>query len=108
MENTVKANQISHEVSLLVDVMNENNSLQKHTPYRGYEITETRRKYYLLNSILTNGQRSAFFMIDRETLMVRKSDGYGKAGRMAGTVAGITEEYIKASASNPGAWSLRW
>lgn len=99
---------ISHEVQLLVDAMNENNAHQKSTPYRGYEITETRRKYHLLNSILTNGQRSAVFMIDRKTLFVRKADGYGKAGRLVGTVANITDQYISATATHPGCYSLRY
>ncbi len=100
---------ISPEVALLVDAMNENNALDKHSPYLGYEITETRRKYHLLNAILSNGQRSAVFMIDRQSLHVRKADGYGKAGRLAGTVAGITEKYIGLTATNPqGSWRLAW
>lgn len=87
------------EVTALVTAMNENNAAAKSSPYLGFEITETRRKYHLLNSILSNQQRSAVFMIDKVSLVVFKADGYGKAGRRVGTVASITNEYIAGTAS---------
>jgi len=90
-------------VSELVQVMNENNA-QHHTPYRGYEITESRKKYHLLNSILSNGQRSAVFMIDKNTLEVFKADGYGKRGRRVGTVQSIINEYKGATRGQQGPW----
>lgn len=76
----------------LLAAMNANNA--KHsTPYVGYEVTEARRKYFLLNSVLTNGQRSGVFLIDRNTLTVYASKAYGKAGRIVGSSESLTMHY---------------
>jgi hypothetical protein len=55
-------------------------------PYAGYEVTETRRKYHLLNHVLGNDQRGGLYLIDRNTLEVYQSKGYGQAGRYLGTL----------------------
>lgn len=79
-------------IALLV-AMNANNATAKHTPYVGYEVTEARRKYFMLNSVLTNGQRSGVFLIDRNTLTVYASKAYGKAGRIMGSTESLTMHY---------------
>jgi hypothetical protein len=79
-------------VTSLLAAMNANNA--KHsTPYVGYEVTEARRKYFLLNSVLTNGQRSGVFLIDRKTLLVYASKAYGKAGRLLAHTEGLALHY---------------
>ena len=98
----LKTSYPSPEIGALVQAMNLNNSLQRHTPYMGVEITESRTKYHLLNHVLTNGQRSGLFLIDKTTGDVYKSPAYGKAGRKIGTVASLTEEYRKANQSIMG------
>jgi hypothetical protein len=90
---------INPEITALLAAMNENNSHANFTSYSGFEITETRRKYHLLNSILSNGQRSGLFLIDKNTLVVYKSVAYGKAGRQVGTVASLTAQYVAGNAS---------
>jgi hypothetical protein len=91
------------EVDTLVRVMNENIGQQSWTPYAGVEITETRKKYHLLNHVLTNGQRSGVFAIDKNTHDVYKIRAYGQAGNKVGTVASLIEEYTRANASRkPG------
>lgn len=81
------------EVTRLVEAMNALNQRLPYTPYKGYEITETRKKYHLLNSILSNEQRSGVMLIDRQTHFIYKSVGYGKAGRFIGTVESLTKHY---------------
>ena len=87
------------ELHMLVDAMNVNNSVLSYTPYVGFEITESRRKYHLLNHVLSNGQRSGLFLIDKETLEIRKSLAYGKAGNRVGTVASFLKSYQDANSS---------
>ncbi len=84
------------KIATLVQVMNEHNSKLKFTPYLGVEITESRRKYHLLNNVLSNGQRSGLYLIDKVTHDVYKSKGYGVAGKCVGTVESVTEFYRKA------------
>jgi len=90
---------MSNEITTLVEAMNANNALRQDTPYAGYEITETRRKYHLLNSVLTNGQRSGLFLIDVNTNEVYKSVAYGKVGKKVGTVASLLTVYQTATTS---------
>jgi hypothetical protein len=77
----------------LLAAMNANNATVNHTPYVGYEVTEARRKYFMLNSVLTNGQRSGVFLIDRNSLTVFASKAYGKAGRVVSSVEALTTHY---------------
>jgi hypothetical protein len=100
----VNENEIPSEVILLVAAMNLNNAYANGassygTAYAGYEITEVRTKYFLLNSVLTNGQRSGVFLIDRKTLDVFHSRAYGKAGRKIDAIHGIIADYNRATAS---------
>jgi hypothetical protein len=98
-------NQIHPDILALVEAMNQNNSQQSFTAYKGVEITETRRKYHLLNHVLTNEQRSGLFLIHIDTLDVHKSLGYGKAGHKIGTVASLLADYT--STNNMNAMLLR-
>jgi CRISPR/Cas system CSM-associated protein Csm5 (group 7 of RAMP superfamily) len=83
----------------LIAEMNHNNAIRQYTPYSGFEITETRRKYHLLNKILSNQQRSAMYMIEIATNKVFKANGYGRADRRSvGTVQSLTKEYQTANA----------
>lgn len=94
---------INADVLALVDAMNSANQTLQYTPYKGYEITETRRKFHLLNSILSNEQRSGVMLIDRETGYVYKSAGYGKRGAFAGNLESVTQFYKQLAATNrPG------
>lgn len=92
---------VGGEVDDLIVAMNENNSRHS-TPYAGYEITESRKKYHLLNSVLTNGQRSGVFLIDKGTHDVYQSAAYGKAGRKIGTVARLLAQYQGANQTLTG------
>jgi hypothetical protein len=85
----------------LLDAMNQNNAESRFTSYSGFEVTETRRKYHLLNHVLTNGQRSGLFLIDVKTHVVYKSVAYGKTnGRTIGTVASLLRDYTEANRVN--------
>jgi len=91
--NLIRWFQMTNELQALLDAMNASNANSFSPAYGGYEITETRRRYHLLNAILTNRQRSGVFLIDIKTNEVFKSKSYGKAGRFVGTVASITAAY---------------
>jgi hypothetical protein len=95
----INAANAAETVLELVDLMNTNNALGTSTPYAGYQVTDVRRKFTLLDRVLTNGQVSACFMIDLATGFVYHADGYGKRGRMAGTLDSVKASYVKANAS---------
>lgn len=88
------------DIRNLVVAMNENAATGKPSAAVGFEVTESRRKYHLLNTVLSNGQRSGLFLIDRNTHVVYQSTGYGKTnGRQIGTVASLTATYKAATAT---------
>jgi len=88
------------DIRTLVAAMNENAATGKSSSHVGFEVTESRRKYHLLNAVLSNGQRSGLFLIDRNTHVIYQSIGYGKTnGRPLGTVASMTVAYKAATAT---------
>lgn len=85
----------------LLALMTENNARKLFTPYVGFEISETRRKYHLLNQVMSNSQRSGLYLIDVEDHTVYQSVGYGKTnGRRVGTVASLIRNYTDANLAN--------
>jgi hypothetical protein len=92
---------VNANLQALLDAMNQNLSVRddENNPYKCVQITETRRKYHLLDYNTKNGQTTACFLIDIATEIVYKADGYGRKGRRVGTVASITADYLQANRS---------
>lgn len=54
-----------------------------------------RRKYYLIDILLTNRQQSGLWMVDKESGMVYSIAGYGKRNRPVAHIGDLIEQILQ-------------
>jgi len=86
------------QVVAFIALLNLNNSLSVLPTYAAVEAGEVGKKYLMVNNVLTNGQRSARFMIDAEGV-VYASGGWKVRGRRIGTIERLMAEFSQANKS---------
>lgn len=88
------------QINELVDAMNANQKAGRDrgvpSPYQGVELTELRRKYALVNYVMTNGQRTACFLVDQDW-NVYQAKAYGVRGRFVGSLLTVTAQFTRAT-----------
>ena len=103
--NTFTADLLAR-VATLVALLDLNERLATSSPYKAVEVADQGRKYINVVNVLTNGQRSARFMISADG-SVYNCEGWKVRGRFVGDLDRLIASFSQANTRLSEARALR-